>query len=314
MRAAKSSISSSALANFPASKPSASGRCCLTEIFTNSRRIMSTRSTLSNDPKAPDPGASALWTATTPGYFEAIGVKILRGRDFTQAECENKEGRQVGIIDELMAKKLFPNEDAIGQHVRYTVLPKDCSPNDIEIVGIVNTHRHDVQEDVASTGRLFVPFAQGYTGNVFFHVRLGSQDRQSGAGMIGTLGATLFGAFGLIALLLAVVGVYGVKAYAVACRTREIGIRMALGAHRKDVFALIMRQGAMQTALAVAVGLLLSLAAGRVLAKILYQVSPADPFALFASSLMLAIAALLACFLPARRATYVNPITALRTE
>jgi putative ABC transport system permease protein len=316
--------------------------------FTNSRRIMSTRSTLSNDPKAPDPGASALWTATTPGYFEAIGVKILRGRDFTQAECENKDGRQVGIIDELMAKKLFPNEDAIGQHVRYTVPPKDGSPNDIEIVGIVNTHRHDVQEDVASTGRLFVPFAQGYTGDVFFHVRLGSQDRQSVAGMIGTvrstlrdidpdlpiinmapyvdlldrcvglwivkLGATLFGAFGLIALLLAVVGVYGVKAYAVACRTREIGIRMALGAHRKDVFALIMRQGALQTALAVFVGLLLSLAAGRVLAQILYQVSPSDPFALITSSVMLTMAALLACFLPARRATHVNPITALRTE
>src|SRR5438876_1504831 len=316
--------------------------------FTNSRRIMSTRSTLSNDPKAPDPGASALWTATTPGYFESIGVKILRGRDFTQAECENKEGRAVGIIDELMARKLFPNEDAIGQHVRYTVLPKDGSPNDIEIVGIVNTHRHDVQEDVASTGRLFVPFAQGYSGNVFFHVRLGSQDRQTVAGMIGTvrstlrdidpdlpiiqmspyvdlldrcvglwivkLGATLFGAFGLIALLLAVVGVYGVKAYAVACRTREIGIRMALGAHRKDVFALIMRQGALQTALAVFVGLLLSLAAGRVLAQILYQVSPSDPLALIASSVMLTTTALLACFLPARRATHVNPITALRTE
>jgi len=128
------------------------------------------------------------------------------------------------------------------------------------------------------------------------------------------LGATLFGAFGLIALLLAVVGVYGVKAYAVACRTREIGIRMALGAHRKDVFALIMRQGALQTALAVSVGLLLSLAAGRVLAQILYQVSPSDPFALIASSVMLTTAALLACFLPARRATHVNPITALRTE
>ena len=89
---------------------------------------------------------------------------------------------------------------------------------------------------------------------------------------------------------------------------------MALGAHRREVFALIMRQGAMQTALAVAAGLLLSLAAGRVLAKILYQVSPTDPLALVSASLMLATAALLACFVPASRATRVNPMTALRTE
>src|SRR5439155_20010310 len=128
------------------------------------------------------------------------------------------------------------------------------------------------------------------------------------------LGALLFGVFGAIALLLAVVGVYAVKAYAVACRTREIGIRMALGAHRGDVFALIMRQGALQTALAVSLGLLLSLAAGRVLAQILYEVSPSDPFALITSSLLLAAAALLACFFPARRATLVEPLEALRTE
>ena len=315
--------------------------------FTNTRRIMSTRSTLSIDPKAPDPGAGALYTAITPGYFDAIGVKLLRGRKFTQAECENKDGRRIAIIDEEMAKKLFPNEDAIGQHVRYTIPPRDGTPNDMEVVGIVNTHRHEVQND-AILARLFVPLAQGYSGNVFLHVRLNTQDRHAVVGIIPTmrqtlrevdpdlpvlsmapfvdlmercvglwivrLGATLFGAFGGIALLLAVVGVYGVKAYAVACRTREIGIRMALGAHRKDVFALIMRQGAMQTALAVFVGLLLSLAAGRVLAQILYQVSPSDPFALIISSVMLAAAALLACFLPAQRATRVNPITALRTE
>jgi ABC-type antimicrobial peptide transport system permease subunit len=128
------------------------------------------------------------------------------------------------------------------------------------------------------------------------------------------LGATLFGAFGAIALLLAVVGVYGVKAYAVACRTREIGIRMALGAHRRDIFGLIMRQGVLQTAVAVGAGLLLSLAAGRVVAKILYDVSPSDPLALVTATLMLAAAALLACFFPANRATRVNPITALRTE
>src|ERR1700730_18338817 len=331
----------------PGDKPRGVGTMLPYGNLTNTRRIMSTKSTLSNDPKAPDPGAGALYTAITPGYFDAIGVKLLRGREFTQAECENKDGRRIAIINEEMAKKLVPNEDAIGQHVRYTIPPRDGTPNDMEVVGIVNTHRHEVQND-AILARLFVPLAQGYSGNVFLHVRLNTQDRHAVVGMIPTmrqtlreidpdlpilsmapfvdlmercvglwivrLGATLFGAFGGIALLLAVVGVYGVKAYAVACRTREIGIRMALGAHRKDVFALIMRQGAMQTALAVSVGLLLSLAAGRVLSQILYQVSPSDPFALITSSILLAAAALLACFLPARRATYVDPITALRTE
>ena len=315
--------------------------------FTNTRRIMSARETIPTDSKTPDPGAGALYTATTPGYFDAIGVQLLRGRDLTQAEAEDKNMPRVAIIDDEMAKKLFPNTDAIGQHIRYTQPPKDGSPNDMEVIGIVNSHRHDVQNDTLNR-RLFVPLAQGYNGNVYLHVRFATKDRRALIGLISTLrqtlrnidpdlpilsiapfsdlveksvglwvvrlGAVLFGVFGGIALLLAVVGVYGVKAYAVACRTREIGIRMALGAHRRDVFALIMRQGVMQTVLAVAVGLLLSLVAGRVLAQILYEVSPSDPFALLVSSVMLAAAALLACFLPARRATHVDPIQALRTE
>jgi predicted permease len=315
--------------------------------FTNARRILRAKDAMPNDPKAPDPSGNALYTATTPGYFDALGVKLLRGRDFTQKECENKDARRVAIIDEEMAKKLFPNEDAIGQHIRYTQPPKDGSPNDMEIVGVVSKHIHSVAGETI-TARMFVPLAQGYDGQIYMHVRLNTQDRHAVVAIMPTLrqtlreidpdlpllqmtpyvdlmekspnlwivklGATLFGAFGSIALLLAVVGVYGVKAYAVACRTREIGIRMALGAHRRDVFGLIMRQGAMQTALAVGVGLLLSLAAGRVLARILYEVSPADPLALAGASLMLASAALLACFFPASRATRVNPMTALRTE
>jgi ABC-type antimicrobial peptide transport system permease subunit len=217
----------------------------------------------------------------------------------------------------------------------------------MEIVGVVSRHRHDIQNDSVRC-RLFVPLSQGYSGQTYLHVRLNTQDRRAITAFMPTLrqtlreldpdlpllqmvpfqdlmerspnlwivkiGATLFGAFGAIALLLAVVGVYGVKAYAVACRTREIGIRMALGAHRRDVFALIMRQGAMQTALAVAIGLVLSLGAGRILAKILYQVSPTDPLALVSAILLLTTAALLACFFPASRATRVNPMTALRTE
>ncbi len=315
--------------------------------FTNTRRIMSAKQALPTDPKAPDPGASGLYTAITPGYFESIGVHILRGRDFTQAEAENKDGPRVVIIDDEMARKIFPNEDALGQHIRYTQPPRDGSPNDFEIVGIVNAHRHDVQGESLNR-RLFVPLAQGYSGDVYLHVRLATKDAAAVATFLPTvrqmlqkidpalpvlaiapfrdlmersvglwivrLGAVLFGVFGGIALLLAVVGVYGVKAYAVACRTREIGIRMALGAHRSDVFALIMRQGALQTGLAVLVGLLLSLGAGRVLSQMLYQVSPSDPWALIVSSALLASASLLACFFPARRATRVSPMTALRTE
>jgi len=315
--------------------------------FTNSRRIMSAREALPTDPKAPDPGAGGLFTAITPGYFDAIGVKLLRGRDFTQAEAENRDMPRVAIIDDEMARKIFPNTEAVGQHIRYTQPPKDGSPNDLLVVGVVSNHRHDVQNDTLNR-RLFVPLSQGYNGNIYLHVRLATKDRHAVAAFIPTmrqtlrsidpdlpilsitpfvdlteksvglwivrLGALLFGVFGGIALILAVVGVYGVKAYAVACRTREIGIRMALGAHRRDIFALIMRQGALQTALAVSIGLLLSLAAGRVLAQILYQVSPSDPFALLASGTMLAAAALLACFFPARRATHVEPLQALRTE
>ncbi|MEN3370424.1 MAG: putative transport system permease protein [Verrucomicrobiota bacterium] len=317
--------------------------------FTNSRRIMpaSEAAAAKTDPNTPDPGAGGLFTAITPGYFDAIGVRLLRGRDFTMAEADNKAAPRVAIIDEKMAAKLFPNGDAIGQRIRYTNPPSDGSPAEMEVVGIVNWHRHEVQNE-GPQRRLFVPLAQGYNGNVYFHVRLALTDRKAVAAMIPTLrqalrevdpnlpvlkitpftelleksvslwivrlGAVLFGVFGGIALLLAVIGVYGVKSYAVARRTREIGIRMALGAHPRDVFSLIMKQGALQTGFAVAIGLLLALAAGRLLTQILYQVSPADPAALVISSVLLGAASLLACYLPARRATKVSPMTALRTE
>jgi putative ABC transport system permease protein len=317
--------------------------------FTNTRRIMPANEApaAKTDTNAPDPGASGLFTAITPGYFEAIGVRLLRGRDFTATEAENKDSLRVAILDEEMANKLFPKGDALGQRVRYTQPPADGSSSEMEVVGIVSKHRHDVQNDTLMR-RLFVPLAQRYSANTYLHVRFSSTDRRVVAANVAPLrqalrsvdpdlpilriipfsdlleksvglwivrlGAVLFGVFGGIALLLAVVGVYGVKAYAVARRTREIGIRMALGAHRGDVFALIMKQGALQTGFAVAVGLLLSLGAGRVLSQILYNVSPTDPGSLAIATIMLAAAALLACFLPARRATRVNPMTALRTE
>ncbi len=317
--------------------------------ITNVARVMPANqapvAATKTDKDAPTPGFNGLYTATTPGYFDAIGVRLIRGRDFTVNEARDKAAPRVAIVDETLARSLFPKGDALGQRIRYTQPPADGSPAEMEIVGICAAHRHEVL-DQTNRARLYVPFAAAYNGNVYLHVRYATKDAAATAvaplrsalrdldpelpvlqitpwsrlvekniGLwIVRIGAVLFGVFGAIALVLAVVGVYGVKAYAVARRTREIGIRLALGAEARDVFALIMKQGALQTLLAVACGLLLSLAVGQLLAKMLYQVSPADPLALAASTALLASAALLACFVPARRATRISPIQALRTE
>ena len=308
------------------------------------RRVMPAAA--KTDPKARDSREMEPFAAITPDYFDAIGVPLLRGRDFTQTEAENKNSPRVAIIDEGMARKLFPNEEALGQRIRYTQAPSDGSPAEMEIVGIVRPHRQWVTRDIPP--RVFVPLAQAYSGAVYLYVRLTSANRAVLVSQIDPLRqvlrsidanlpvlrivpftdfaqkdpglwserllAVMFGVFGALALLLAVIGVYGVKAYAVACRTREIGIRMALGADRSDVFALIMKQGALQTICALGVGILLALGTGRVLARLLFQVSPADLITLIAASVLLAAATLLACFFPARRATRVSPMTALRTE
>ena len=294
-----------------------------------------------------DAGESALYTAVTDGYFRTIGVRLLQGRDFTEQEARTKGGPKVAILDEAMAKKFFPKGNALGQRIRYTQPPADGSPAEMEIVGICSGHRHDVFE-TENRSRVFVPYGQAFNGMVLVHIRLASEDPETVAAHVATfhrffreldpdlpvleilpfatavaksielwivrLGAVLFGIFGAVALTLAVVGVYGVRAYAVARRTREIGIRMALGARPRDVFALVMRQGVLQTVAGLCAGALLCLGAGQLLGKLLYQVSPHDPVALFVAAGLLSAAALLATFLPARRAAHVSPMTALRAE
>jgi len=318
--------------------------------ITNTARIMPANEALpaTTDPKAPRPGAAGITTAITDGYLDSIGVKLLQGRDFTALEARDKSSPRVCILDEGIAQKLFPKGDALGQRVKYTQAPADGSPAEMEVVGIVSKHRHEVTDSPGPRFRLYTPLAHNFSAGGYLMVRLQSLDYAASSAFVTTLraelraadpavpilnivpyvdkkeqtitlwairlGAVLFGVFGAIALLLAVVGVYGVKSYAVERRTREIGIRMAIGADRADIFALIMKQGAQQIAFSTTLGLVLSLLVGQVLSGVLFQVQGWDPVALGASTLVLAAATLLACFLPARRATAVSPTTALRSE
>jgi putative ABC transport system permease protein len=289
-----------------------------------------------------------IYTAITPGYFDSIGVKILRGRDFTDTEAQTIGANRVCIVDQGMAEKLFPGVDAVGRHVRYAERTAGGAAGEMEIVGIVNRHAHGMEDRGKPAPGVYVPLAQEFNPVLFLTIRARQHDRLFVSQAIGTyrrelqgldrelpilqmttfpafmeknftlrmveLGAMIFGVFGGIALLLASVGVYGVKAYAVERRTREIGIRVALGANRRDVFSLILKQGAQQTLVALALGIGLSCLAGHALAAVFFQVQPWDPLVLALSAAILGGATMLACFIPAKRATQVSPLTALRTD
>ncbi|MEJ2147720.1 MAG: ADOP family duplicated permease [Acidobacteriota bacterium] len=286
-------------------------------------------------------------TAVSAGYFDTLGVKLLRGRDFTEREWRDPNASSVVILDERAAAELFPDRDPVGQYVERPRSSDGVPSEPIRVIGVVSAHWNKVFED-GPPARAFFPLAGRHPRHVFIHLRGQTADAVAS----GTLAkhvrsrltaldpslplvrlapystiidhnielwsvrfaATLFGAFGAIALLLAVVGVYGVKAFGVARRTREFGIRVALGARPSQIYALLMKQGAVQIAIALSVGLLLSLAAGRLLASMLLRVSADDPVVLMAAAIPLALTALLATWLPARRATRVNPVKALRTE
>jgi len=287
-----------------------------------------------------------LFNAISAGYFATIGVPVVRGRDFTEAESVNPDARTM-IIDEMMAKKLFPDREALGQRVQFSTPEKDGTRPEFEIVGIVAPHRHDILADHAPR-RIFVPLAYGFQGAGYLHVKLARTDAAALSAMAPTLraelrrgdpafpllglrtfpeivesnlgrwivqlGATLFGVFGGIALILAVAGVYGVKAYAVQRRQREIGIRMAIGARQIDVLRLFLVQGCLQIGAGLGLGLLLAFAVGKALSSMLYRVSPFDPLVLGGAMAILATSAVLATWIPARRATRVDPCSVLRSE
>jgi predicted permease len=290
-------------------------------------------------------GFGAIYAAITPGYLGSISATILRGRDFTENEARDSGAPPVCIIDEGLAAKLFPGQDALGRHVREA---RGGQAGEWEVVGLVARHNQDVLDKGRAAPRFYVPFGRADHAAVFLTASCPGQDsaallnsaslfrgelRQLDPDLpvlqlvpyttyvgksynlwMGRLGAVMFGVFGGIALLLAMLGIYGVKAYAVERRTREIGIRVALGADRREVFFLIIKQGAQQTACAVVFGIALSLPAGRALASLLVGVSATDPLVLGLAAGVLGFATLLACIFPARRATRISPLTALRSE
>jgi predicted permease len=295
-------------------------------------------------------------------YFATMGIRLLRGRAFNVAEAMHESTPKVAIIDEVLAKKLWPDGDALGQEIQFaaknapraggggvgtTAETKGEAITQIEIVGVVPYTRNSLFEK-DPRGAIYLPFAGGFQSNVHFHIKFAPGARRDavatadlirrtvrevdGALPILTLktfaqhldsnlqlwvvraGAALFSVFGVLALGLAAVGLYGVKAYSVARRTREIGIRMALGAQRATVQWMILREGSLMLATGLALGLLLAIGTGRVVSGLLYNVGALDPIAFIIAPLVLAAAALIATWLPAHRATLVDPIQALRTE
>jgi len=276
-------------------------------------------------------------------YFKALGVPLMRGRDFTVSETESAGGPKVAIIDELLARRLWPDKDPLGRMIGFGRNPSDQGADDMEVVGIVPTLLDDLF-DPEPQPHVYVPYGQNYQTGMNIHLRTNTDeaamlqvvrreirtvDEQlpilklktlenhmaaSASLWIFRMGAIIFGVFGGLALFLAVVGIYGVKAYTVAQRTREIGIRMALGASTKNAVWLILREGLNLTLAGIALGLLMAAGVARLLSSMLYEVSALDPLVFTVAPLVLAAASLAATYIPARRAARVNPIAALRYE
>jgi macrolide transport system ATP-binding/permease protein len=270
----------------------------------------------------------------TPGYFETLRIPILRGRAFS--DVDRKETAVVAIASEAMVKQYWPNEDGLGKRFHFF-----GDPTLREIVGVVaNFVVNEVGEEPQPI--VFLPMAQDYVPAATLHVRttgnpenvvattrvaLQSLDPNLAITNVFTIGQILSQAlwaprmggillalFGALALVLSAVGVYGVLSYSVNQQTREIGLRMALGAQRGDVMRLILGQGLRLTVVGLGLGILVALALMRVLVSLLFDVRAYDPSTYTAVTLLLTAVALLACYIPARRAMRVDPMVALRYD
>jgi predicted permease len=306
----------------------------------------------SDAPPAPtDPSGKGTLVSTRfnivgQAYFKTLGIPMLRGRPFVAAETAGDTKSTVAILDKAAASRLWPHEEAVGKHIRM-ILGDGTKMQDAEVVGVVG----NVQDNIfggASEPHLYVPFGQEYQADINIHLKVAVQGVAAEARLLETVrreirsvdnhlpvlalktlrqhlegsadlwivrtGAQMFSIFGAVALLMAMVGLYGVRAYTVARRTREIGIRMALGANTRDTLRMVLREGLIVTSIGAGIGLLLSVAVGKVLSSFLYKVSAADPVVFIVAPILLSAISLLACYLPARNAARVDPMVALRCE
>jgi predicted permease len=278
-------------------------------------------------------GSLVAFNDVDPGYFATMRIALRSGRDFT--EFDRPQSTEVAIVNEALARQLWPGQDAL--HKRFTIVQQ---PTLFEVVGVVATAVvNQVGED--PTPMIYRPVQQEYAAAMSLLVRtagdpepvvatvrdrLQALDRRvtRGTGTVRQnidaglwaprMGAALLSIFGGLALLLAMIGVYGVMSFTVTQRVQEIGIRMALGAGTRDVLLLVFKQGMRLAVAGAAVGVVLALALGRVVSTLLFGVSGRDPMTLVAVTAALTLIALVACYLPARRAARVDPLIALRYE
>jgi predicted permease len=273
-------------------------------------------------------------TTATPGYFSAAGIPLLQGRPFTEQDTMNAP--LVVIVDEQVARRAWPGEDPLGKRMR-------SSPNSpwAEVVGVVGHIRH---ESLESDQRLQIywNYLQRARDRMVLVVRTSGDARVLVSQVLGAIRAVdpdqpayavrsmtevldqslamrwfntvVVSLFAGSSLLLALVGIYGVIAWMVRQRTREIGVRMALGAQRSAVLGLVLRRGLKLAGAGIVLGLIGAIGVTQLLRSLLFGVGPADPLTFIAVPLLLVVAALLACWLPARRAAQVDPMEALRTE
>jgi len=304
-------------------------------------------------PKPPHQGdlAMALMYVVEPDYLKVMKIRLKRGRFFNVSD--NERSAAVVVVDERLADRYFPGQDPIGQYLDFNTNPADSdkvpNPQIIGVVGHVNQWGLDSDASSPMQAQMYIPFAQvpdknlqrgGLGGDMFVRSQAaggpnfttlrrrlldlnGELVVYNPEDMLQTLNNSIAGKrftmvllaiFAALALLLAAIGIYGVLSYLVGQRIREIGIRMALGAQQFDVLRMVLKDGARMTLAGVGIGVVAALGLTRLMTRLLFGVSPADPLTFASVATLLCLIALLACYVPARRAMKVDPLVALRHE